>query len=68
MYEANAFLDNGEVEIEMSKAELRELTTAHLNALIQEMPAPDFKTQNANGYLVKVTKQVLFRFFSSTQI
>ena len=43
------------------QAELRKITTAQPNALIQKLPSPDFKIQLSNGNLVKVTKQVLQR-------
>ena len=47
----------------MSEADVWKITTAHPLALIQEMPAPVFETQFANGSLVKVTKQMSLRFF-----
>ena len=63
MYKTNALLDTRAVESAMSETELRKKATAHPNALIQEMPAPHFKVQIAYRNLVKVTRQVLLRFF-----
>ena len=58
-----AFLDTGAIQSAMSEAELREITTAHSEAILQELPpTPNFKIQIANGNLVPVRKQALLRF------
>ena len=47
----------------LSEAELRRILSAHPAALLQELPAPEFKVQIANGNIVPVRKQLLLRFF-----
>ena len=51
-------LDTGAIQRELSEAELRRILTAHPAALLQELPAPEFKVQIANGNIVPVRKQV----------
>ena len=46
----------------MSEAELAKILKASPKALIQELPAPNFKVQIANGSVVPIRKQVLLRF------
>ena len=65
MYETNVLLDTGAVQSAMSEAKLRKITTAHPNVLIREIPAPDFKNNNAKRNLVHDMKYVLQRFFLS---
>ena len=62
MYKTNALLDTGAVHSAMTEAEHPKITTAHPNALLQEMPALVFEIQIANGKLVKVKKQVFTPF------
>ena len=52
----------------MSEAELRKITTAHPEAILQEFPPPNFKIQIANGNLVPVRKQVLLRFYVAGKV
>ena len=58
-------LDTGAIQNALSEAELRRLLSAHPAALLQELPAPEFKVQIANGNIVQVKKQVLLRSWSS---
>ena len=62
-YENYALLDTGAIQIAMSEAELRKITTAHPEAILQKLPPPNFKIQIANGNLVPVRKQVLLRLY-----
>ena len=57
------YFDTGAIQSALSEAELRRILTAHPAALLQELPAPEFKVQIANGNIVPVRKQVLLRFF-----
>ena len=67
-YENNALLDTGAIQSAMSEAELRKITTAHSEAILQELPPPNFKIQIANGNLVPVRKQVLLRFYVAGKV
>ena len=62
-YENQGLLDTGAVRSALSEAELRKITAAHPEAVIDELPPPNFKVQIANGNLVPIRKQVLLRFF-----
>ena len=66
-FENNAHLDTGAIQSAMSEAELRKITTAHPEAILQELP-PNFKIQIANGNLVPVRKQVLLRFYVAGKV
>ena len=59
-YENQGLLDTGAVQSALSEAELRKITTAHPEAVLDELPPPNFKVQIADGNLVR--KQVLLRF------
>ena len=54
----------------MSEAELRKITTAHPEAILQELPPPppNFKIQIANSNLVPVRKQVLLRLYVAGKV
>ena len=69
-YENHALLDTGAIQSAMSEAELRKITTAHPEAILQELPPPppNFKIQLANGNLVPVRKQVLLRFYVAGEV
>ena len=67
-YENHALLDTGAIQSSISEAELRKITTAHPEAMLQELPPPNFKIQIANGNLVPVRKQVLLRFYVGRKI
>ena len=67
-YENHALLDPGAIQSAMSEAELRKITTAHPEAILQELPPPNFKIQIANGNLVPVRKQVLLRFYVAGKV
>ena len=45
-------------------SELRKVAVTHTKTVLRELPAPEFKRQNANSNLVKVKKQVPQQFFS----
>ena len=60
-YENFGLLDTGAIQSALSEAELRRVLSAHPAALLQELPAPEFKVQIANGSIVPVRKQVLLR-------
>ena len=62
-YENFGLLDTGAIQSALTEAELRRILSAHPAALLQELPAPEFKVQIANGSIVPVRKQVLLRFF-----
>ena len=61
-YENIGLLDTGAIQSALSEVELRRTLTTHPAALLEELPAPDFKVQIANGSILQVRKQVL-RFF-----
>ena len=63
-----ALLDTGAVQIATSKNELRKVQYAHPEALLKELPAPEFKIRITNGTLVTVKKQVVLRFFLSGRV
>ena len=69
-YKNHALLDTGAIQSAMSEAELRKITTAHPEAILQELhpPPPNFKIQIANGNLVPVRKQVLLRFYTAGKV
>ena len=67
-YENQGPLDTGAVQSELSEAELRKITAAHPEAVLNELPPPNFKVQNANGNLVPIQKQVLLRFFMARKV
>ena len=67
-YENHALLDTGAIPSAMSEAELRKITTAHPEAILQELTPPNFKIQIANGNLVPVRKQVLLRFYLAGKV
>ena len=67
-YENHALLDTGAIQSAMSEAELRKITTAHPEAILQELPPLNFKFQIANGNLVPVRKQVLLRFYVAGKV
>ena len=67
-YENPALLDTGAIQSAMPEAELRKITTAHPEAILQELPPPNFKIQIANGNLVPVRKQVLLRFYVAGKV
>ena len=67
-YENFGLLDTGAVQSAMSEAELHRVLQAHPSALLEELPAPDFKVQIANGHIVPIRKQVLLRFFIAGKI
>ena len=56
-------LDSGAIQSTMSKTELRRIRVPNPMALLEELPAPDFKMQIANGSIVPVRKQALLHFF-----
>ena len=62
-YENFGLIDTGAIHSALSEAELRCIFSAHPAALFQELPAPEFKVQIANGNFAPVKKQVLLRFF-----
>ena len=63
-YDNHALLDTSAIQSAMSEAELRKITTAHPEAVLQELhPPPNFKIQIANGNLVPVRIQFFLRFF-----
>ena len=62
-YETFSLLDTGANQSTLSEAELHCILTSHPAAFLQELPAPEFKVQIANGNIVPVRKKVLLRFF-----
>ena len=61
-YENQGLLETGAVQSALSEAELRKITAAHPEAVLDELPVPNVKVQIANGNLVPIRKQVLLRF------
>ena len=55
-YENQGLLDTGAVQSALSEAELRKITAAHPEAVLDELPPPNFKVQIANGSLVPIQK------------
>ena len=53
-FECQGLLDTGAVQSAMSEAELTRVLKASPNALVQELPAPNFKVQIANGSVVPI--------------
>ena len=62
-YENFGLLDTGAIQSALSEAELRRILSAHPAALLQELLAPEFKVQIANGSIVPVRKQVFTTIF-----
>ena len=62
-YKNFGLLDFGAFQSGLSEAELRRILTVYPAALLQGLPAPEFKVQIANGNIMPVRKQVLLRFF-----
>ena len=50
-YENSALLDTGAIQSAMSEAELRKITTAHPEAILQEFPPPEFQNSNSKREL-----------------
>ena len=46
----------------MSETDLAKILKTYPKALIEELPAPNFKIQIANGSVVPIRKQVLLQF------
>ena len=67
-YENHALLDTGAIQSAMFEAELRKITTAHPEAILQKLPPPNVKIQIANGNLVPVRKQDLLRFYVAGKV
>ena len=65
IYKNQGLLDTGAVQSALSETELRKITAAHPEAVIDELPPPKVKVQIANGNLVPIRKQVLFTLFHS---
>ena len=64
----SGLLDTGAIQSALSEAELRRILITHPAALLQELPAPEFKVQIANGNIVPVRKKVLLSFFIGCKI
>ena len=62
-YENFGHLDTCAIQSALTEAELRCILSVHPVALLQELLAPEFKVQIANGNIVPVRKQVLLQFF-----
>ena len=67
-YENQGLLDTGAVQSALSEAELRKITAARPESVLDELPPPNFKVQIANGNLVLIRKQVLLRFFIAGKV
>ena len=67
-YENQGLLDTGAVQSALSEAELDKITAAHPEAVLDELPPPNFKVQIANGNLVPIRKQVLLRFLIAGKV
>ena len=63
IYKNQGLLDTGAVQSALSETELRKITAAHPEAVIDELPPPKVKVQIANCNFVPIRKQVLLRFF-----
>ena len=50
-YENHALSDTGAIQSTMSEAELRKITTAHPEAILQEFPPPELQDQNSKREL-----------------
>ena len=61
--ENHALLDNVAIQSATSEAELRKITTAHPEAVLQTLPFLNLKIRIPHGRLVLVRKQVLLRFY-----
>ena len=62
-YEICVLVDAGAKHSALSKNELGRITTARPNALLDELAAPDYRIQIANGNFATVRKQILLRLF-----
>ena len=67
-YEKHALLDNGAKKSAMSESEISRILTYQPSALLQEMPATEYKTQFTNGNIVPMINQVQLRFFLAGKI
>ena len=67
-YENCALLDTGAVQSPLLEAELRKISKAIPEAILEEQHPPGFKTPIANGNLVPVRKQVILRFFIAVEM
>ena len=67
-YENQSLLDTGAVQSALSEAELRKITAAHPEAVLDQLPPPNFKVQIANGNLVPIRKHVVLRFFIAGKV
>ena len=67
-YENQGLLDTRAMQSALSEAELRKITAVHPEAVLDELPPPNFKVQIANGNLVPIRKQVLLRFFIAGKV
>ena len=67
-YENQGLLDTGAVQSALSEAELRKYTAAHPEAVLNELPPPNYIVQIANGNLVPIRKQFLSRFFIAGKV
>ena len=61
--ENHALLDNVAIQSATSEAELRKITTAHPEAVLQTLPFSNLKIRTPHGRLVLVRIQVLLRFY-----
>ena len=52
----------------LSEAELRKITAAHPEAVLDELPPPIFRVQIASGNIVPIRKQVLLGFFIAGKV
>ena len=62
-YENSGLLNTRAIQSALSESELCRILTAHPAALLQELPAPEFKVRIANGNIVPTRKQVHLGFF-----
>ena len=67
-FENQGLLDTGAVQSAISESELRKITAAHPEAVLDELLPPNFKVQIANANLVRIRKQVLLRFFIAGKV
>ena len=61
-YEISAPLDTGALQSTLSENKLRRIITPHPSALLDELPAPEYRVHNVNGNFAPVRKQVILRF------
>ena len=67
-YKNQVLSDTRAVQSALSEAELRKITTARPEAVLDELPAPSFKAQIANNNHVPIQKQVPLRFFIAGKV